>query len=191
MNNLVSRILLSIFLLPLLFLVFWSVYFFTKWQFGLTDEGALLLTGTAMMAFAIFYWLLLWRRVVNWTEWRVVGTALAVPSSAVLGMLFGIVFAKQTDDELGITFGAFFAQMVWLISTIIIWRETPAERVKRMQMLAGKAVFCPRCGYNLTGLYEARCPECGSKFTLDQLMQAQQGEQLLDVSASEKAIHQP
>jgi predicted Zn-ribbon and HTH transcriptional regulator len=28
---------------------------------------------------------------------------------------------------------------------------------------------CPNCGYNLTGLREARCPECGSQFTLDEL----------------------
>lgn len=25
--------------------------------------------------------------------------------------------------------------------------------------------LCPKCGYNLTGLPETRCPECGSSFT--------------------------
>jgi rubrerythrin len=34
-------------------------------------------------------------------------------------------------------------------------------------------VSCPSCGYNLTGLNEARCPECGAKFTLDELFAAQ------------------
>ncbi len=28
---------------------------------------------------------------------------------------------------------------------------------------------CPACEYNMTGLYEARCPECGKLYTLDQL----------------------
>lgn len=29
---------------------------------------------------------------------------------------------------------------------------------------------CPKCGYNLTGLREARCPECGATYTLDELV---------------------
>ncbi|MDB5303490.1 MAG: hypothetical protein JWM97_1039, partial [Phycisphaerales bacterium] len=36
-------------------------------------------------------------------------------------------------------------------------------------------VVCPTCGYNLTGLTATRCPECGSQFTLDELMAAQPG----------------
>jgi DNA-directed RNA polymerase subunit RPC12/RpoP len=30
-------------------------------------------------------------------------------------------------------------------------------------------IACPSCGYNLRGLKEAKCPECGAEFTLDQL----------------------
>ena len=28
---------------------------------------------------------------------------------------------------------------------------------------------CPRCGYNLSGLSQCRCPECGTEFRLDEL----------------------
>jgi hypothetical protein len=31
---------------------------------------------------------------------------------------------------------------------------------------------CPRCSYNLTGLTEPRCPECGSRFHWGQVRQA-------------------
>lgn len=32
-------------------------------------------------------------------------------------------------------------------------------------------VFCPNCGYDLTGLAEARCPECGQEFSEAALQQ--------------------
>ncbi len=32
--------------------------------------------------------------------------------------------------------------------------------------------ICPKCGYNLSGLRECRCPECGVNYTLDQLWQS-------------------
>lgn len=34
-------------------------------------------------------------------------------------------------------------------------------------------VHCPVCGYAMIGLTEARCPECGAKFTLDELIRRQ------------------
>ncbi len=35
-------------------------------------------------------------------------------------------------------------------------------------------VICPACGYSLIGLREARCPECGEQFTLDELIRRQE-----------------
>lgn len=36
-----------------------------------------------------------------------------------------------------------------------------------------RTVFCPNCEYDLTGLSEARCPECGTQYTLNELWQQQ------------------
>ena len=39
--------------------------------------------------------------------------------------------------------------------------------------MVAKAITCPTCGYNLTGLTATRCPECGKQCTLDELFAAQ------------------
>ena len=34
--------------------------------------------------------------------------------------------------------------------------------------------ICPLCGYAMRGLTHARCPECGTQYTLEQLWSAQE-----------------
>jgi hypothetical protein len=64
--------------------------------------------------------------------------------------------------------------IVWVLATVLVWRETSAERVARMSnLVSNPSVVCPFCGYNLSGLREARCPECGASFTLDALAASQ------------------
>src|SRR2546427_576734 len=61
---------------------------------------------------------------------------------------------------------------IWAV--LLVWRETAAERVARMSnLVSNPTVVCPFCGYNLSGLREARCPECGASFTLDALAASQ------------------
>ena len=77
------------------------------------------------------------------------------------------------EGEIGVLFGGGLPPIVWVLATVLIWRETPQERMQRITAMGTDSVSCPVCGYNLTGLREARCPECGSSFTLDQLLSGQ------------------
>ena len=187
MNNLVSRILLSIFLFPLGCLFYATMFLFSVLMLDLDEYVAIFVAGGATMAFAIFYWVLLWRQAVEWTQWRVIGTALAVLGSVGIAALLALLFMLYDDWEPGAVLGTFLAPITWLVATVMIWRETPGERAKRANAFGNRVIFCPRCSYNLTGLHEARCPECGSAYTLDELLAAQQGEQLRDIPAAGRA----
>ena len=127
--------------------------------------------------FVATYWILLWRSTVRWTPSRVRNTALAglvalAGGIAFAGALMGV--SRQIPSGIAFLLGGGGVPIVWVLATVILWRETPAERVARMSHLVSHpTVLCPVCGYNLSGLREARCPECGGSFTLDQLAASQ------------------
>ena len=68
--------------------------------------------------------------------------------------------------------GTVMAPLLWLISTVFIWRESPAERTNRTNESGRHTIVCPTCGYTLNGLSEARCPECGTRYTLEDTVAA-------------------
>ncbi len=132
---------------------------------------------TLIYAFVGLYWVALWRSVVRWTARRIALTLLATPLAIVIGagsaaMLFFVVGRSHRAD-VAFLMGGGVVPIAWVLATVLIWRETCQERIERLSATARGAIFCPICGYNMTGLHEARCPECGSRFTLDKLVAAQ------------------
>ena len=116
----------------------------------------------------------------------------AVVLSALVGGLFGrSALATQDrvpeqyktftaalnaiENQFGTFMGGLAAPVVWLITTVFLWRETREERAARLSASGAAAVVCPSCGYNLTGLTATRCPECGTQYTLNELLAAQPG----------------
>ena len=87
----------------------------------------------------------------------------------IAGIVSGIL-VYAIEDEIGEFIGCLIAPLMWLIVVTIIWRETPRERALRMKSTNKATIVCPHCGYNLTGLQSTRCPECGTLYTLDELL---------------------
>ena len=181
MSRLIAQIMLSILLFPLaglfyllVFIVIMesqrgSIYYRTR------EQWAFLMSGVLTWAFIACYWIALWRKSVQWDARRRGRTALSAVAAAVAATLLGAAAGAVTDEGgFGVFMGPAAAPLLWQVGTILIWRETDAERAARLaeRGMAGGLV-CPTCGYNLNGLKGTRCPECGSEFTLDALIASQ------------------
>lgn len=86
---------------------------------------------------------------------------LIIPAFAVLERAFG---APLNESFAGIYSPATFFAVVggvqyFGLTALIVWRTRRAT----VRRLAAEG-RCIQCGYNLTGLPERRCPECGRTF---------------------------
>jgi len=174
MSRLVGRILLSILMVPLAGLLYVVVVVAVDRWLNAEESVEWLVADLATWVGVMVYWWLLWRSAVRWTRRRTIGTLATAVAAASVGAGGGLLAALVGHDSV---FGPFVAGVLtitlWLGATVFLWRETPAERAARVGAGGASTVTCPTCGYNLTGLADARCPECGSRFTLDELLAAQ------------------
>jgi hypothetical protein len=170
MSRLLSKIMLAMLMLPLAAALYVVVITSSvELWLDYSHEIAMFVVATiAAWIFIAVYWTLLWRRTVRWTQWRigltlaaaVVGSAVGAAGGAVCGMV---------DDGLGAFLGGVTTILFWLLCTVLIWRETAGERVERLRARSPEAMVCPSCGYNLMGLRQTTCPECGASYTIDEL----------------------
>ena len=113
-------------------------------------------------------WVIAWSPCVSWKPrlaWLTGGLCLCFVVLATLAWLAGPVW-DWINEEVAVSL-VFVAAGAYLIFTVHIWSKRPTPGV------AGEfAPLCPDCGYNMTGLERARCPECGRAYTLDKLLAA-------------------
>ena len=167
----VTRLILSMASVLLAAALYTPMYLIVEDQLFSNDTTALWLTNLVCGGIFVLTWILIWRSEVSWTPLRRSLTAACMLMAAVPAVFVVVAFLvfEPGADEVAAIFGFMIWAPCWMGCTAIVWRETRAEREKRMTMQRLGALVCPTCGYNLMGLREARCPECGSHFTLDQL----------------------
>ncbi len=191
MSRIVSNLILSLAMVPLACAVaFVSGSLLTDRLYSWDDYGLVVsISIMVAMVFVYPYWFAVWRSTVRWTPRRTLQTLLGVAGSLGVGAL--VLLAMRASirrtvagshafaDVAWPTFcGALVAGLLWIVYTMIIWRETPAEKAERLRTAAGGGggyigpLLCPMCGYDMRGLNHARCPECGTEYTLDALLTA-------------------
>lgn len=177
---------LAIFMLPSAALIGLASYI-AVWEvniFGARGDRswyAFAVSITCTWLFVGVYWVMLWRRSVIWTSDRMRATALAIVAAAVIAVIVGAL-CRYVDEEFGLFVFECTAILAWLPMTVFIWRENALERAQRLSGSSDSALSCPICGYNLTGLSSARCPECGSTFTIDELVRRQPSREQVEIS---------
>lgn len=192
MSRLVARLLLSLLLLPIAALGFIATYSFIDnegdqlFQRGFTEVEEYALCGIVTYGIVIVYWWVLWGRSVSWVGLRSFLTVASIPGAAVVGTGLYYLLALAGGRKGPVFVGSAATPVLWVLATVFLWRETAAERSARLKQstgAGGAGVSCPTCGYNLTGLTATRCPECGSQFTLDELLASQPGREGAELEA--------
>jgi hypothetical protein len=174
MTATMARLVLAMLLLPASGAVFLVAFIVCHGPLAPT-AGRLMLVWFIVYAFIAVYWISLWYNCVQWTIRRAFHTIAATGIALAMGVAIGVVCMSvngRRPEEIAILIGGGTVPITWVLGTVIAWRETTAERAERLARL-GATVVCPLCGYNLAGLRDTRCPECGSTFTLDQLAASQ------------------
>jgi len=169
-------------LMPLLPGVFFIVGQAADNHFSLTSEEAFVIAYAAAALIVVSVWWLVWRRAVVWTPVRRIRTGLL---AALVAIAPFAPIVPRTDIEwidAIVVMTPLMILGIWFAGTARVWRlapgEMPAGQRGTLAMLSADGIGpdapitvpCGKCDYDLRGLREARCPECGWTTTLDDLV---------------------
>jgi len=155
---------------------------------GSGPGGAFLVTLLAVWSL----WLLLFFTMTCWVDYlrAVKRLVLAVMMGSLLQLLVTIPSHIIVSRRPGCMVGRWTAMGISGGLCVLLWVFGPGivllflyEARKR------RAGHCPDCGYDLRGLPELRCPECGRRFSLKEVRMAEEQLQLKEPEST--AIREP
>jgi len=125
----------------------------------------------AVLPAALTVWLVLvlaWRTAVTWTARRVTLTLGLFAVTVAMPIVSPWLPSPTGNSDFWPVVLTLGAGPVLLAGIALFWRDDRAPRGTPGDAVEQR-LKCPACGYLMTGLHEARCPECGQQYTLDEL----------------------
>jgi hypothetical protein len=158
-----------------MFGVFLCVAVYLDSAVRMDDEVALTGSFGLCGVVTVAIWLFAFRRHLLPRAWRLIYSIAALVGVTAASSIVGAFLAAlvRRDEEVVIVGMTFVGLGVWIILIGAIWRLTPEERLAARRQAGRIQVRCVTCGYSMVGLREARCPECGRAYTLDELIAGQ------------------
>lgn len=166
-ESLHPRVAATFALIPLTFGVVTASYLLLA-EFWQSAAYWVIVLGVVVGPAIVFYGgaLLIWCRTVRWTRRKVIGTVVNtiafVASIAAVGAATGLMLHAFAAFAFMLVASLLFGAVALVTLSWICWTP-PAERET-----AG-CVPCPKCGFDLRGQQNCRCPECGFVFQLGQI----------------------
>lgn len=175
MNGDTARMALAFAMMPLLPGVFFaSLAVYEDW-FTMQSPSEAFAAYVTSCVVAVAYWLLLWRRKVEWTlrsRW-LTGLLSALLLMSPLAVYLAEGLRNAGVPQHNVMYGMLillplYALALFLAGTARAWRS------RAIDAAAGRGAEdlprCRQCDYSMVGLREARCPECSWTTTLDDLV---------------------
>ena len=164
----IVRLSIGLALIPFLPGMFFLIGVTFEKQVGISADTSLFSAYQGCAIIAVCAWTLMWRRSVRWTRslvWWTVLSALPLLITPIIAIRNGSVPVLDALYKLS----PILALGIWFAGTALIWRR-PNDRIAIADDAKLAAPTCPTCEYNLTGLREVRCPECGWASTVDDIV---------------------
>lgn len=187
MTPFIKRIIRATLCVVLTPLIFFLLFLVVEDLLLPADQQALFAAWMVTASLLYLAWIWNWWHQIRWTSARVRQTWIAAAASLLISLAVMSLLVLLTattgfgEDEISVLVGAGVWLLLWLWLSTEAWTESPTERTARLfgrhqdgpedpgMKPAENAITCPRCRYHLSGLREARCPECGATFTLEEL----------------------
>jgi predicted RNA-binding Zn-ribbon protein involved in translation (DUF1610 family) len=108
-------------------------------------------------------------------QWaRLVRTLVQVAGVWIVALPITVLLDTTVQRADGLIVGTVFAAIATTAGLLLtLAYRTMAGRTVRDARGAVR-VNCPRCGYSMVGLCSSTCPECGTTFTIDQIIGGQE-----------------
>lgn len=168
MSRTVSRLLLTLSLLVGSVTAYILLFVLLERPWG--DDDALAVASLVTAPLFAALWTYIWRSSVVWSARRLGRTMVVLAVGSMAGAAcYAICTSAGGIEEVAILTGTLCWVTIWMAGTAVVWKETEVESSRRKRGGPDRVIPCPKCGYDMKGLAMARCPECGTEFTLDEL----------------------